>query len=102
MEYLGQFVLACAEAQRVNTLKYSTCSHKWWETLKGLIFGVKASIPALMGPEGGLVVAPTEKASLLDHLFDSKQYCDQFVTPLSCFPQSRCNYLAFCPTASAS
>ena len=45
-EHLGQFFLARAEAQRVygaeresyseltrNTLKDSTCSHKWWETL---------------------------------------------------------------------
>ena len=57
-------MLAHAEAQRVygaareshnertrNTLKYSTHSHKWWETLKVLIFGVKPSIPALRGPE---------------------------------------------------
>ena len=26
-----------------NTLKYSICSHKWWETLKGLIFGVSST-----------------------------------------------------------
>ena len=55
-----QFVLAHAGAQRVygaareshnelnrNTLKHSTCSHKWWEILKG----VKPSIPALRGLE---------------------------------------------------
>ena len=74
----GQFVLARAEAQKVygaareshnertrNTLKHSTCSHKWWETLKGSIFGVKpSSIPVLSGPGGGSVVAPAEKASL--------------------------------------
>ena len=74
-EHWGQFVLARAEAQRVygaarqshnertmNSLKHSTCSHKWWETLKGAIFGVDPSIPALMGPGGGLVVAPAKKA----------------------------------------
>ena len=33
-----------------NALKHSTCSHKWWETIKGSIFGVKPSIPALMEP----------------------------------------------------
>ena len=58
-------MLARAEAQRVysaarkshnqctkKTLKhYSTCSHKWLETLEGSIFGVKPSIPALRGPE---------------------------------------------------
>ena len=32
-----------------NTLKNSTCSHKWWETLKCLIFGVKPSINAFRG-----------------------------------------------------
>ena len=33
-----------------NTLKHSTCSHNWWETLKGTIFGVKSSIPGLREP----------------------------------------------------
>ena len=35
------------------------------------------------------------KASLLGALFDSKQCREQFVTPLSCFPQPVCNSLAF-------
>ena len=48
-EHYDQFVLALAEAQRVygaareshnestrNILKHSTCSHKWWETLRRL------------------------------------------------------------------
>ena len=48
-----------------------------------------------MGPGGGLVVALAEKASLLGSQFDSKQCRQQFVNPLSCFPQSRCNYFAF-------
>ena len=46
-------------------MKHSTCSHKWWETLKGSVFGAKPSIPALRGPGDGLVVAPPEKVSLL-------------------------------------
>ena len=37
------------------------------------------------------MVAPAEKASLLSSQFDSKQ----FITPLSFFPQSRCNSFAF-------
>ena len=78
-----------------NTLKLSTCSHKWWETLEGSIFGVKLSIPALSGHGGGLVVAPAEKASILISQFDSKQCREQFVTPLSCFPLSGSNSLAF-------
>ena len=56
---------------------------------------MKLSFPALRGPGGGLVVAPAKKASLLSSLFDNKQSREQFVTPLSCFPQSRCNSLAF-------
>ena len=40
------------------------------------------------------MVAPDEKASLLISQFDCKQCCEQFFTPLSCFPQFRCNSLA--------
>ena len=80
---------ARAEAQRVygsareshneytmNTLKHSTCSHKWWESLKSSIFDVKPYIPALRGPGCGLVVAPVEKASLLGSEFHNKQCHD--------------------------
>ena len=41
------------------------------------------------------MVATAEKASLLGSQFDSKQCCEQFVTSLSCFPQSWCNYFSF-------
>ena len=41
------------------------------------------------------MAAPAEKASLLSSQFDSKQCREQFVTLLFCFPQSRCNSLAF-------
>ena len=63
-----------------NTLKHSTCSHKWWKILKGSISGVKPSIPALRMPGGGLVVAPAEKDSLLGTQCDSKQCHTKFVT----------------------
>ena len=59
---------------------------------------MKESIPALRVPRGGLVIALAEKALLLGSQFDSKQCCEQFVTPLACFPQSRCKSLAF-PTS---
>ena len=62
---------------------------KWWESLKGSICGVKPSIAALMELGGGLVVSHIEKASLQGSQFDSKQCREQFVTHLSCFPQSR-------------
>ena len=76
-----RFVLARTEAQRDygaateshnentrNTLEHSTCSHTWWETLKGLIFYVMPCIPALRWPGGALVVATAEKAPLLGTL----------------------------------
>ena len=102
-------MLARAVAQRVygaerelhnertrNTLKHSgPCSHKWWETLQGSIFGVKPSIHALRGPGSSLVVAPAEKASLLGSQIGSKQCREQFVTPLSCFLLSMCNSFSF-------
>ena len=103
-ENCGQFVLARVEAQRVygaareshnertmNTLKHSTCSHEWWETLKCSIFGVKPSIPTLRGPQGNLVVASSDKDSRLGCQLNSKQFREQFVTLLSCFPQSMRN-----------
>ena len=40
-------------------------------------------------------VTDSEKASLLRSQFDSKRCREQFVIPLSCFPHSRCNSLAF-------
>ena len=75
-------VLVRAEAERVfvaareshnegtrNTLQHFT---HVVETLKGSIFGVKSTIPVLIGPGGGFMKALGEKASLLDSQFDSK------------------------------
>ena len=108
-------MLASAEIQRVydaareshnkrtrNTLKHSTCSHKWRQTLEGSFFGVKPSIRAVNWPGSGLVVAPAEKMSFLGSQFDSKQCREQFVTHLNCFPQLRYNDLAFQSRPSVS
>ena len=98
-------MLAHAEAKRVygaareshhertkNTLKHSTCSHKWWETLKGTPPLERLS----MGTEAVLcMMAPADKASPQGSQFVSKQCREQFVTSLSCFSLSRCNSLAF-------
>ena len=117
-EHWGQFVLARADAQRVygaareshnertrNTLKHSTCSNKLWEALKGSIFDVKPSIPALQGPGGGSVVAPDEKALLLGSQFDSKQCREQFCNCSVSFPWVYLQFFGlpnFCPPASTS
>ena len=45
----GAAVASYHECEK-NTLMNSTCLHKWWETLKGYISGVKPSIPVLRGP----------------------------------------------------
>ena len=55
---------------------------------------MKPSIPVLRRPRSGLG-NKAEKATLLGSQFDSKQCREQFVPSLSCFPQSRCNYLVF-------
>ena len=41
------------------------------------------------------MAAPAERASLLGSQFDSKQCRKQFITSLSCFPESQCNSLDF-------
>ena len=40
------------------------------------------------------MLASAGKALLLGFQFDCKQCREQFVFPLACFPQSRCNFLA--------
>ena len=62
----NQFVHSRTEVQRVygvamashnelarRRLNSTTCSHKWWETSKGSIFGEKPSIPGSQGPWWG-------------------------------------------------
>ena len=75
---------------------YSTRSHKWWETLTGSIFVVKPPFPAPGSPEVFWWWILLRKRHSMDSQFDNKQCREQFVTPLYCFPQSRCNSLAFC------
>ena len=52
---------------------------------------MKQSIPFLSWPGCGFVVAIAKKSSLLASQFDIIQCREQLVTPLSCFPQPRCN-----------
>ena len=61
----GSMVLQVSRIMSAPGLLWNTPTPpvRWWETLKGSIFGVKPSIPALRGPGGGFVVATAEKAS---------------------------------------
>ena len=78
-----------------DELNSSASAHKWWETLKGTLFGSVPSLPALVSPGGRLVYTPVEKADLLSSHFDSKQSRASIVVPTSCFPKARCCSLAF-------
>ncbi len=54
--------------------KLSTASdpHKWWSTLKSVVFGLRPSLPALLSDTGQLITSPKGKADLLMKHFDSK------------------------------
>ncbi len=55
-------------------LKLSTASdpHKWWSTMKSVVFGLRPSLPALLSDNGQLITSPKGKADLLMKHFDSK------------------------------
>ena len=110
-EHSGQFVLGRAETQRVygaareshnertrNTVKHSTCSHTWWESWKSrslvwnLLFLLSGDLEVVWW---WLLLRKPHSCSLSNSQWYSKQCHEQFVTPLSCFPQSGCNSLAF-------
>ena len=46
--------------------------HKWWSTLKSVVFGSSSSLPPLVTEGGGLVCEFVGKAYLLSDHFDSK------------------------------
>ena len=47
--------------------------HKWWSTLKSVVFGLSSSLPSLFSEGGGLVCESVGKADLLSDHFDNKQ-----------------------------
>ncbi len=75
---------ACAAVYRTAENEYitsekeklSTASdpHKWWSTLKSVVFGLRPSLPALPSDNGQLITSPKCKADLLMKHFDSKLY----------------------------
>ena len=46
--------------------------HKWWSILKSAMFGLRSSLPPLVGGGGGLVCKSVGKTDLSNY-FDSKQ-----------------------------
>ena len=47
--------------------------HKWWSTLKSVVFGSSSSLPPLVSEHGGLVCESVGKADLRSEHFESKQ-----------------------------
>ena len=52
--------------------------HKWWPTLKPVVFGSSSSLPPFVSDGCGLVCESVGKANLLSDHFDSKQSMDSF------------------------
>ena len=61
-------------------------SHKWWSTLKSVVFGSSSSLPPLVREGGGFVCESVGKADLLSDHFDSKQSREAVELLLTCHP----------------
>ena len=59
--------------RNIDVLMNVQSPHKWWSTLKSAVFGSSSSLPALVGPGGGLVCELVDNPDLLSDHFDSKQ-----------------------------
>ena len=60
--------------------------HKWWSTLKSVVFGSSSALPPLVSEGGGLVCESVGKADLLWDHFDCKQSREAVYLPLTCHP----------------
>ena len=69
--------------------------HKWWSTLKSVVFGTSSSLPLLVNEGGGLVCESVGKADLLSDYFDSRQSRVAVDLPLTCHPSPSLITFAF-------
>ena len=60
--------------------------HKWWSSLKSVVFGSSSSLPPLVREGGGLVCESVGKADLLSDHFDRKQSREAVDLLLTCHP----------------
>ena len=103
-----EFILAQREANAVyaaaemrfledarRRLDRARDARKWWSVLRESVFGKNSAIPPLVGPGGGLVVDPGEKAGLLSNHFDSKLSRAVLDLPPTCHPEPRLSAFAF-------
>ena len=98
-QMLAKRVYAEAErqfhAEARDRLNSATSAHRWWKVLKESVLGVECSLPPLIGPGGGLVSLPREKAELFSEHFDSKQSRRTLELPATCNVQPRLTRFAF-------
>ena len=69
--------------------------HKWWSTLKSVVFGWSSAFPPLVSEGGGLVCESVGKADLLLDHFHSKQSREAVDLPLTCHPSPSLTSFAF-------
>ena len=69
--------------------------HKWWSTLKSVVFGSSSSLPPLISESCGLVCESVGKADLLSNHFDSKQSREAVDLLLICHPSPSLTTFAF-------
>ena len=69
--------------------------HKWWSTLKSVVFSLSSSLPLLVGEGGGLVCVLVGKADLLSDNFGSKQSRETVDLLLTCHLSPSLSTFAF-------
>ena len=69
--------------------------HKWWSTLKSVVFGSSSSLPPLVREGGGLVCESVGKANMQSDHFDSKQSSEAVDLPPPCHPSPSLTTFAF-------
>ena len=69
--------------------------HKWWSTLKSVVFGSSSSVPLLVSEGGGLVGESVGKADLQSDHLDSKQSREAVDMPLTSHPSPSLITFAF-------
>ena len=61
-------------------------SHKWWSTLKSVVFGSSSSLPLLISEGDEQVCESVGKTDLLSYHFDRKHSREAVHLPLTCHP----------------
>ena len=78
-------------ARNRDVLMNAQSPHKWWSTLKSVVFGLSSSKPPIVGGGGGLVCESVGKPDLLSVHFDGKQSRESVDMPLTCHPSPTCS-----------